>query len=463
MAVTVAIIGAGFSGTALAANLLRSGRKVRVVLVNRFGPMGRGVAYGTRLEAHLLNVPAGQMSAYPDDPDHFLRHAQERDAELTPASFVSRRLYGEYLEQVLEAAERGAATGARLERVVGTVQGIQLLPDRSGGEITFTDSPPMCAERIVLALGNYSPADPPAPNREFYASERYVRDPWVRGALDRIEPGESVLLIGAGLTMMDIALDLLERGVRLPLRAVSRHGLLPHSHVPASSRSSADPRPGGIESPPATIAGYLRVVRAQIVAHEARGGDWRDVIGSLRGITPQLWRALPLGERARFLRHVRPYWDVHRHRAAPATAAAVAGAIDSGALIVQAGRILGYTAVSNGVAVEIRPRGSARSEHFDVARVVNCTGPDSDVSRLRDPLIRSLREQGLIRRDALGLGLDTGDTGAVIDADGRPSGILFLVGPLLKARYWESTAVPELRVHAAALASWLLRADHRGV
>lgn len=209
---------------------------------------------------------------------------------------------------------------------MGEVRDVAVRDDESGASLSFADGSRRDADRVVLALGNYSPNDPPAEGGEFYATDRYVRDPWVRGSLEAIREGESVLMLGTGLTMMDIALDLAGRGVAIPLRAVSRHGLLPHAHRPTPP-VSGDACPAGIDAPPHTIARQLRSVRAHA---KARGGDWRDVIGALRPITPALWQRLDVSERARFLRHVRPYWDVHRHRAAPATAAAIGRMVEEG-------------------------------------------------------------------------------------------------------------------------------------
>jgi len=451
---TIVVIGGGFSGTAVAAQLLRRGRPAHVVLVNRFGPIGRGVAYGTALEAHRLNVPAGAMSALPDDPDHFVRWARTRHDAIRPESFVSRRLYGEYLESLLREAEQHAVRGARLERLVGVARDVE--PRARGGANVVFAGARLAADRVVLALGNYSPANPPAVGGEFYESARYVRDPWIRGSLDAVRPDESVLLLGTGLTMMDIALDLAARGARLPLFAVSRHGLVPRAHALRPPSPSADALPPGLDGPPRTVVRYARAIRRHARAHARKGGDWRDVLAALRPLTPELWSGLTLAERARFLRHVRPWWDVHRHRAPPETASAVEKMLVSGDLSVRAARILGYRPVAGEVEVTLRPRGAADSVRIHVQRVVNATGPSTDVRRIGDPLLDALLARGLLRPDPLALGLETASDLALLDSDGRPSRWLYLVGPLLKAGYWEATAVPELREHAARIAERFL-------
>jgi uncharacterized NAD(P)/FAD-binding protein YdhS len=454
---TIVIAGAGFSGVVTAAQILRGDADgpLRVVLINRSGTMARGVAYGTNSPAHVLNVPAGRMGAAHDDPEGFLRYARAQNASITPDAFVPRSLYGDYLEDFLAEAARAARPGVCLDRLVGEVTSIEPTANGAGARVSVSDGMELFADRVVLALGNYPPEDIPVADPSFYGSRLYVRDPWMRGALDAASACKSVLLIGTGLTMLDIALELSARGVSGPMYAVSRHGLLPQAHhVPAIAPGTRH-RPPCLQAGPATARAYLRAVREQVRQLAAEGEDWRPVVDSIRPLTPGLWHALKPKERARFLRHVRPFWEVHRHRAAPVAAAAFQRLLDRGQLQIRAGRIQGYELAGDSVRVCVRPRGSDTIEHFTVGAVVNCTGPSGDLRMLRDPLIDFLRKRDMVRPDALGLGLETSEDGALLDASGKPSPFLYYVGPLLKASHWESTAVPELRVHAARLAATL--------
>ncbi len=431
---------------AVAAQLLRRGRPVRVALINRFGPIGRGVAYRTRIEAHVLNVPASGMSALPEDPEHFLRWARGRDTAIGPDTFVSRRVYGEYLEAVLREAE--SARGGCLERVVGEIVDIE--PDSDGAALTFAGGNRRHFDKVVLALGNYSPANPSAEGSGFYQTDRYVRDPWIRGSLDVIRPGESVLMLGTGLTALDVALDLAGRGVALPLRAISRHGLVPHPHAPAKISPELTPE---LVSLPLNVRGLVSAVRR---AAKSPGNNWLGVVGALRPAIPGLWQELYEPERERFLRHVRAYWEIHRHRAAPGTRAAIDRMRQAGELQIRAARVLRWEPTADGVRVVIRPRGQTATEALFVERVVNCTGPSSDVRRIGDRFLDALCRRGLAVPDPLALGLEVSDELALLDASGQASPTLFLVGPLLKARFWEATAVPELRQHALRVAERLL-------
>jgi len=449
----IAIIGGGFSGTALAANLLRrapKGADLEILLINRFGPIGTGVAYGTKFDGHVLNVPAEQMSAYPDEPDHFLRWGATRGVQ--PGDFVARKLYGEYLGETLRSAEASSA-GATLEQRIDAVRSIR--PEGSRATLDLQSSGAVFADRVVLALGNYSPENPRGIEGNFASSSRYVRDPWIPGSLETVEPNDTVFLIGTGLTMIDIALDLASRDLRPPITAISRRGLVPHPHV------ALPPRPP-VAAPENLVSSgkareYVAVLRRHAREVSSQGRDWRDAVGSVRALTPALWHALPTSEKERFLRHARPYWDIHRHRVAPSTWNTFRSLVAEGRIRVRAGRLLKMNDIGNAVSVEFRARGAADTTLLNVRRVINCTGPSSDVRSIADPLIEDLRKEGLIRADSLGLGLEVSEDLAVLDRNGLPSRMLYLVGPLLKARDWEATAVPELRRHASTLAVQLLR------
>lgn len=453
---TVVVIGGGFSGTLTAAHLLRGARAgaLRVVLVERGGSWGRGVAYGTSSDAHLLNVPAGQMSAFADDPDDFLRFARRHDPSVPPGAFLPRRLYGAYLEHVLRQAEASAPEGVTLCLRRGEAVDVEAVPGITRARVTLDTGERIHGDRVVLAGGNAAPADPAGSYPALRESPRYVSDPWAPGALDGIGPDDEVLLIGTGLTMVDVVVELRARGVAAPMTAVSRRGLLPQPHrVPGGP--AAPCLVPGIEEGPATARAYLRSVRSRVEEVADQGGDWRDVIAALRPRTPLLWDALPPRERARFLRHVRPYWESHRHRAAPEPFAVVRDLVERGRLRIRTGRLANLSAGSGGVAAGVRLRGTGRTEPIRAAHAINCTGPQCDVRRVGTPLVAALLRRGLARPDPLHLGWDTAPDLALRGAGGEPSRVLYYVGPLLRAAYWESTAVPELRVHAARLAASL--------
>lgn len=451
----IIIIGAGFSGVATAIHLLtRHGDEpLAIMLINRHGSMGRGVAYGTQSPSHLLNVPAGRVSLFPDREDDFLDFARGKDNSVTASSFVPRSRYGEYLHARLDEAA-ALTPRARLEIMTGEAVGLAL--EHSTATVRFADGRTLQADRVVLAVGNYPPSNPPIPDHGVFASHTYIRDPWSPGALNSIPMDQPVLLIGTGLTMMDTALELDRRGHGGQLLAISRRGLTPQAHRELPAMPHLAP-PAELFSGRASIHRYLRIVRRTATEATSHSRDWRDTIGALRPVTATLWHALPEAERRRFLRHLQPYWDTHRHRTAPASAARLDALQASGRLQTHAGRLLELQPAGTGIEVCWQARGRTRRERFRVGAAVNCTGPESRLNRLSDPLIRNLLNQGLISPDGLELGVATDARGALLNRNGQPSELVYYTGPLLRARDWECTAVPELRVAAMNLADYLVQ------
>lgn len=459
---TIAIIGAGFSGAVTAIHLLTlpqpHPRPLRVLLINRSGAMARGLAYGTSSREHLLNVPAGNMSALADDAGNFLRYAQWADPAIEASTFVPRQLYGAYLDTLTHAAAHRAPHDRQLEQWVGDAQSVKPLPGGRGMRLSMADGRSVDVAHVVLAFGHFMPADPPLQAPGFYDSPRYVRDPWAPGALDAVPADRPVLLVGTGLTAVDVALALSRKPRSAPLLCLSRRGLLPAPHRPARGHWGPDAAAALAAGLGHNVRADLRALRAAVRAHESTGGDWRDVIGALRPHTVAWWRRLDTLQRRRFLARLQPYWDVARHRCAPAAHARFESLRTNQQVRVLAGRLLAVTEQADGVKVGWRPRGGRSEQTLDAAVVINCTGPSADLRRTRNALVRQLLDDGLIRPDALGIGVDVSDQGDLLGADGQPSSTLHYVGPLLRARDWEATAVPELRVHAQQLAARLLAA-----
>jgi len=443
----IVIIGGGFSGSMLAVELVRrAAAKVSVVLIERKTVPGRGVAYGTQFEGHLLNVRAKNMSAYGDVPDHFVKWAQRNySASVKPDDFLPRPTYGQYISSQLREATRGRAADFRCiqnEAVALAHAGNRLL-------IRLADGNTVIAEKVVLALGNFPPADLQIPGKTSTGS-RYVANPWSGDALASMTQDEKVLLIGSGLTSVDVILELRARGFEGTIHLLSRRGLLPQRHAAVPFP------PFPIENMPRTARGLLRLIRVQIKKAEQRGSNWRAVVDSLRPVSQQIWRLLPQVEQRRFLRHLRTYWDVHRHRIADRISDQLALQMRGGQIQIHAGRITEYLETPGGVDITYRHRKTGNLAKLRVDRVVNCTGPEGDCRRVGSPVLSDLMEKQLARPDELKLGLDVADDGAVLDSQGSPSSCLYALGPLRKGKLWESIAVPELRVQVAALARLLV-------
>lgn len=448
---TVAIVGAGFSGTAVALHLLRAAATPRVLLLDRRGDFGRGLAYGTSAEEHVLNVPASRMSAFPDAPADLLGWVEEQGRRPDPDAFLARRDYARYLGQRLDEAEAGARGRCVLERLPEAALDVGVRGSRL--ELTLARGAPWPVDEVVLALGNLPPADPlEGRGAERLDPSRYARDPWSPGALDGIDPDAGVLLLGTGLTAVDVLLSLKRRRHRGPVTLLSRRGLLPRPQRAPGGTYGGGYDPAPLLAEAGDLRRLLRTVRAEAARLAAGGRDWRDLVAALRPVTPRLWTSLGRVDRDRFLRHLRPFWDVHRHRMAPAVEDALLGLSAVGAFVARAGRVLEVRPAGPGVAVHWRARGRPDTEVLEVGRVVNATGASPDLRRSHDPFVRGLCDAGWITPDPFGLGLVTEPDGRVVPSDPALPRRLHALGPLRMGGLWESTAVPEIRVQAQDLA-----------
>jgi uncharacterized NAD(P)/FAD-binding protein YdhS len=452
---TIVIVGAGFSGTVLAANLLRlplSG-PTDIVLIERGPAMGRGVAYADREFPYLLNVPAARLSADSQDPLQFLRFAQRREPQIGGEDFLPRALYGDYLQDVLLQAERAAPHSTRLLRIFDDVRDITQRGAARPFAVEFAGRPPIEADRVILALGN------PLPRLLPWAAavgghRAYRPDPW--DLPKTFAAGDSVLIVGNGLTMADVVSALSQDPARAPfLHTVSRRGLIPLAQTafrPTAVQEDGEALLARLDS----IRQVLAVSRELARDIQEKGGDWREVVTFIRHLAPAIWRRLPEAEQRRFVRHLQAHWDIHRHRVPPELGAHIAALRSSGKLQVNAGRIVSVTAAGEQLRVVWRARGSrGPAATLTVDLVVNATGPDYSLRRSADPLLQSLRAAGLVSEDALDLGLRTARHGACVDAQGAANSDLYYLGPMLRAGHWEATAATELRNHAEKLAAHL--------
>ena len=442
----VAIVGGGFSGALLAINLLRHDGPRATLIERRPAQLGRGVAYSAAHEEHLLNVRAGNMSALPDDPDHFVRWLTH-NALGDRTTFVPRRVYGRYLREMLEQAV--AAYPHRLTLIEDEVRAI--VPAADGYEATFAVGGRLAADAMVLALGNLPPHTPPGIDPDTLPPGCYRGDPWAGDIAEGLRDDDHVLLVGSGLTAVDAALLLDSSGFRGRIVTLSRRGLTPRRHA------DTPPQPGLSERPAATLSALLRHVRQR---SDTIG--WRAAVDSLRPVTQLMWGAADATTRARFLRHLRPWWDVHRHRLAPAVADRIAALVAAGRLEVVAGKLVTARPDGSHASVAWRPRGETDTRCLRVARIVNCTGPQGDLLRSGEPLLRDLRARGMIRPDALRIGLEVDAQSRVVDAAGTVAEQLYAIGPMTRGGLCEVVAVPDIRQQNWTLARRLANAQWVG-
>ena len=439
----VAIVGGGFSGSLLALHLLRSATSgLHIYLIEKGEAFGRGVAFSTRRPDHLLNVRAGNMSAYADQPTHFQDWlAVQTGRPADPFSFAPRWVYGDYLQAQLRAAAQSQSAAGRLT-LVGD-EATEIVP--AGGRllVRLGVGRSLQADTVVLATGHGAPMEIVPRASRFASDPHYVANPWAPNALDRIKPDDRVLLLGSGLTAIDVIASLDGAGHRAEIVALSRNGLLPRRHARAVGATVAWTR-----RPGETLSNTLRRFRRDA----DRLSDWRRAFDGLREQVQTVWSGLSETERRRALRHLRPWWDVHRHRMAPEVAARIDERLASKRLRIVAGRMLSLRAEIGGVTITWRERTNTSIRADRTEWVVNCTGPEGDPRRSSNEVVRRLVETGLARPDPLCLGLDVGAEGQLIGAEGIMGHELYGLGPLTRGALWEVTAVPDIRIQAARLA-----------
>lgn len=455
----LAIVGGGLSGALVAIHLLRQARTpTRVVLIERRPPVGRGVAFGTECREHRLNVIAGRMSLFPEDPAHFLRWARARGPELGVAGniaetdFLPRFLYGRYVAETLTACAAAAPHGASLELVSG--EAVDIEETSEGARIILADRREIAASTVVLALGNLPGEYPVKRPLLFYRGPRYAHVPWNPGLMANLAKTDDVLIVGAGLTAVDIIVQLDQLGHRGTIHALSRRGFRPLAH------HSGPEYPHFLagETLPTTVLAAMRRLRSEVRRGAAQGADWRQVLDAIRPQTQALWLGFSGEERARFMRHARSLWEVHRHRLSPATAATVDRMVAEGRVKFLAGRLEQLTDLPTVAEAVFRRRGAAELSTLHVAKVINCTGPRTDYSKYQHPLLINLLARGLIDHDRLALGINALPTGEVLRYRAGPVGWLFTLGAPLKGVLWESTGAAEIRVQARALSEKILQA-----
>ena len=446
----VVIIGGGASGVLLACHLLRDpDRDIRVTLVEKRPEIGRGIAYFTANPGHLLNVRATNMSAFPDQPDHFWRWLCAREDEVAaawrvpsdPFCFAPRKIYGDYIGSLI--APLTSERKGRLRIIWGECASIA--ENQSDVTVTLADGSRYHGDVAVLAIG----FDSAPPHR----AACYV-DPWVAPADAGVKPNHRILIVGTGLTMVDYVLSLSLSGHRGPVFAISRRGLLPRGHRPVQPlRIDQADVPFG-----KSMTELLRWLRELSHAQIEQGGDWRSIVDGIRPHTQRIWQELPLAARRSFLEHARAWWGAHRHRMAPEVETRINATIASGRLTVTAGKLCDVEPGNADVLIRYRKRGATTVETLHVDEIVDCRQIGSTPLKAVNPALRSLIDQGLARPDPLCIGIDVTPDSAIISRAGVASQRLFAVGPLTRAAFWEIIAIPDITKQCMTLADRLCRA-----
>jgi uncharacterized NAD(P)/FAD-binding protein YdhS len=445
----VAIIGGGFCGAMTAVQLFQQRpADLSITIIEPRSELGKGLAYSTQCDNHLLNVVASRMSAFSEQPEHFFNYALSHNKYILPDSYVPRKIYGQYISSLF-ASELG-----KWQKSLGSVQHIQseVIDIEKIGDryrLFLTDNSSIEADCVVLALGNLGGNKPNWLHGLNMENAKYIHDPWNTAAINAISPDEKILLVGSGLTAVDKIIELKSKGHRAELNVLSRHGLLSRAHVQNYQR----PAPYELQCTSALAA--LKTIRKRI--KDLKNGDWRHVIDSLFTTTQKWWLSLPRHEQKRFVRHLQSYWDIHRHRMAPNIGQEIEEISQSGQLKIFAGRIISISEVNELLSIDIKERGKNSTKKIYVNKIINCTGPQSSLKTVDSQLLTNLSKRGLICPHDLGTGIAVRADGQVLNDCGQAVEGLFVIGRLQKEELMENVAIPVLREHALALAKKIVK------
>lgn len=451
MSSTIGIIGGGLSGTLVAIKILQHYKQPVQVVIFEHTPerIFRGIAYSSALKFQPLNVRASQMNITESNASDFYQWLEKKwrkyFSELPASSeFVRRDVFGDYLHESFQMAAKNASENHSIKIVYDEVTEINNHGDRLE---LITASEKLKVDYTVLALGNFLPGDLPIQNTSFYKSNLYQANPWDTNWMNNLKEDDEVLFLGSGLTTVDQVINLLNSNHRGKIKILSRRGFMPKAHKVYKP----------ITLPPLDV--YLGISISEVVAQVrrqiAKYGDWRNVIDNIRTQVPLIWSYLSLEERKRFLRHVRPFWEVHRHRIPEESLTILGQDISNGRIEIISGRVLNIVQQGERAIVHLRSSRTFAKRELHVTKVINCTGPQTDYRKIDQPLIQNLMKKEWLHADELNLGLAVNRDGQLINSEGEAIKNIFTIGSLRKGAMWECTALREIALQAHQLVSKL--------
>lgn len=471
----VVVVGGGFSGTMAAIQLARmgTGRPVRVTVVNTGYKPACGVAYATACREHLVTLPAHMSSAFPNQPAHLVEwlqtdacaqdvEVQALDQDKLPAAFISRRLYGQYLESLMHEYMTGSCSdGVSLRYVDGEAVDVENVTSM-GAEVVLQDGRRIAAHKIILATGNEAPAGRPGFSTAAVAQHPgWVANPWLDWStrLDGADPSQNVVLLGTGLTCVDIMLTLLRQNWRGSITAVSRHALLPMPHFgpDESLEGTEDWPPAGVELTDLTLQELLALFSEHATRVKAAGGHPARLIGKINAQATDIWQNFDLADKQLFVHRYATRYKHLRQQIAPSLHAELQQAVVQKKIKLIQGSVLAVDTDKEHLCVRIQDGQNpllARTLRADM--VINCLGPNVRMTDTNSRILRNLLSKQLIEPDDMDMGIRV-DAGLRALVDGQQVSPLFLaLGPLLRGTLWDSIAVPNLRVQAVEVAQTIL-------
>ena len=445
----VIIIGGGLSGSLLAMQLARSPGGSEVVLIEKNPEfLGRGVAYQYDFTHQPLNVVAGGMSLFPDKPLDFVRWLEANHFrynhlidQVSPEAFIPRKIFGDYVLENLEKIQQEVSE--RLQ--IRIDEAISIMDFGKRKTVVFASGNALHADHVILALGNFPPADLFATHNPVQNDPRYFASPWSDRVYSDIKGDEDILLVGSGLTAVDIVLGLIVRKFRGKVTMLSRRGVFPLPHDLTHQAISI--------TVPENYSPRKMLLWVRYLMRKNPEVPWSVIIDGLRPYTQKIWLQWIVSDKQYFLKKIRPYWEIARHRIPSASSERLNNMMEKGQLVLIKGTIEEASVSSNGIEILYRSESGLNSQVFQ--KVINCTGPESNYRKVRFPIIVDLIARGKVKIDELGLGIKCTPEGSIINDQGEVEQGIWCIGPMRKAVLWETTALRELREQSSALTAMM--------
>ncbi|MES2514403.1 MAG: FAD/NAD(P)-binding protein [Bacteroidota bacterium] len=438
---SLAIIGGGISGTLTVLNCIKqSTTALKIIWFDAHHQFCKGLAYSTSNEHHLLNVRAANMSAFAEEPEHFVNWLKQHHPHYTPTDFVPRKIFGNYLQDTFEVL-KNINSLVTIQQIAEEVLAINKTETTFEIKTTTTYQ----AQKVVLAFGNFLPAHPHSASKEFIASPNYFQNAFHAGIAHQLNDKKNITIIGSGLTMIDVIMSLSVLNYNGTIQIVSPHAYIPQAHL---EKPLPVVKPFIEEEKAYQLSELLSLVNSQLKKAVKEGLSLQSVIDVMRPHLQFIWLHFSLEERKRFLRHLRHKWGVARHRAPEKSMEVFKQLQSSGKLTLIKGRVYDIKTTSPDFEIHFTDYKS-QAQCIKTNLIINCTGPESDYEKIQSTLVQYLIKTGLINPDSIRYGINAAQNGEI-------SSNLYTLGPPLKGVLWESTAVPEIRLQAKELASKII-------
>jgi uncharacterized NAD(P)/FAD-binding protein YdhS len=437
----LAIIGGGISGTLTVLNCLKQSKTaLSIIWFDTHYQFCKGLAYSTTNDHHLLNVRAANMSAFAEEPQHFVNWLKQHHPHYTPTDFVPRRIFGHYIQHTFDALRKNHPF-VTIQQIAEEVIAI----DKSGATFEIKTTATYQAQKVVLAFGNFLPAHPRSTSTGFITAPNYFQHAFHAGIAQQIKDKKNITIIGSGLTMIDVITSLSTWHYSGIVHIISPHAYIPQAHL---ENPLPVVQPFIEEFTAYPLSKLLSLVNSQLKKAVKEGLNAHSVIDVMRPHLQFIWLHFSLDEKKRFLRHLRHKWGVARHRA-PAKSMEVFQQLQaSGKLQLLKGRVHDIKTTLTDFEIHFTDS-KGNLQEVKTELIINCTGPESDYDKIQSILIQYLVKIVLICPDPIHYGLNA-------DKNGEISPNLYTLGPPLKGVLWESTAVPEIRLQAKELAAKII-------